>query len=84
MANGPLLTKQTAAIYGAILLIGGGGGVVGVKSADGVERRVDDLETTQAVILEKVKNIEENQDRIEDDSKERHEDVMEAIEALDR
>ena len=77
-----MLSKQSVAIYGAILLVGGGGGVVGVKSADGVERRVDNLETTQAVILEKVENIEKNQDRIEQDSKDRHRALLDAIGAI--
>ena len=75
MANGNgYLNKPNMLIYALIALVGGGG-AIGVNQAsstkvDSVERRVDSLETTQAVILEKVTNIEDDLDEARDDQKE--------------
>ena len=75
MANGNgYLNKPNVLIY-ALIAIVGGGGAIGVNQSssakvDGVERRVDSLETQQAVILEKVTNIEEDIDEARDDQKE--------------
>ena len=76
-------SKQNLLIYGTILGVGGGGFAAGGQSAAEVERRVDSLETTQAVILEKVKNIEANQDRIEEGNKDAHDAILEAIKEID-
>ena len=76
-------SKQNLLIYGTILGVGGGGFAAGGQSAAQVERRVDSLETTQAVILEKVRNIEANQDRIEAGNKDAHDAILNAIEKLD-
>jgi hypothetical protein len=86
MTNG--FNRQNAIIGAAIILAGGGGGIggamAGAEKAEKVERRVDQLETTQAVIKEKVTNIEENQTRIEGDNKDRHKEVLDAIKSLDK
>lgn len=84
MANGKpngngYLSRPNILMYGLIALVGGGG-AVGVNQAssekvDGVERRVDSLETTQAVILEKVENIEEKID----DAKDNQEEILEIL-----
>ena len=71
MANGNgYLNKPNVLIYALIALVGGGGAIgVNQKSSnkvDKVERRVDNLETNQAVILEKVTNIEEDLDEARD------------------
>lgn len=57
---------------------------MGVNSANDAERRVDKVEVGQAVIIEKVKNIEDDLERIEEDSKERHEVLLDAIKKLEK
>jgi hypothetical protein len=87
-ANG-YLKGPNVLMYALIALIGGGGGVVSnqtsnaaAEKASKVERRVDSLETDTAVIKEKLENIEDNQARIEGDNKDRHEDLIEAIQGI--
>lgn len=82
--NGGLFNRQSIVTWAGILLVGGGGGVMGVNSANEAERRVDKVEVGQAVIIEKVKNIEDDLERIEEDSKERHEVLLDAIKKLEK
>ena len=82
--NGGLFNRQSIVTWAGILLVGGGGGAMGVNSANEAERRVDKVEVGQAVIIEKVKNIEDDLERIEEDSKERHEVLLDAIKKLEK
>jgi hypothetical protein len=85
------LTKPNVLMYALIALVGGGSSIASNQTSDAakekaeaVERRVDQLEVDTAVIREKVGNIEEGQKRIEEDNKDRHGDLLEAIRELEK
>jgi chromosome segregation ATPase len=81
------LNKPNVLIAAAIILAGGGGGVGGAmaggsrarEEAGRVERRVDGLETTQAVIKEKVTNMEDDLDEMRQDNRDAHKAILDAI-----